>query len=187
MQGGEIREDFLILNVFESSKTQSYTTKLTLQKTLDQIFSGGMSSSMIVMVSASLKVFTHEPQLTNTVRQTPQALGVVEDVLKNTSFSMLGQLAGLLSILIIIMAKELVPIVVSCAVWGPLLSKKHTEFHCDNQSLVDAINKDSSKDEMVMHLLRCLWFFTAIFNIRITAPRTSLTFSDWHKFTIIKV
>ena len=68
-----------------------------------------------------------------------------------------------------IMAKELVPIVFSCAVWGPLLSKKHTEFHCDNQSLVDAINKGSSKDEMVMHLLRCLWFFTAIFNIRITA------------------
>ena len=68
-----------------------------------------------------------------------------------------------------IMAKELVPIVISCAMWGPLLSKKHTEFHCDNQSLVDAINKGSSKDEMVMHLLRCLWFFTAIFNIRITA------------------
>ena len=68
-----------------------------------------------------------------------------------------------------IMAKELVPIVISCAMWGPLLSKKHTEFHCDNQSLVDAINKGSSKDDMVMHLLRCLWFFTAIFNIRITA------------------
>ena len=48
------------------------------------------------------------------------------------------------------MIKELVPIVVSCAMWGPLLSK---EFHCDNQSLVDAVNKGYSKDEMVMHLL----------------------------------
>ena len=68
------------------------------QKTLDQIFSGGMSSSIVGTVSASLKVFTHELQLTITLRQTPQARGVVEDVLKNTGFSMLGQLAGPLSI-----------------------------------------------------------------------------------------
>ena len=65
----------------------TYTTTLTLQKTLDQIFSGGMSSSMIGIVSASLKVFTHEPQLTITLQQTPQALGVVEDVFKNTIVS----------------------------------------------------------------------------------------------------
>ena len=68
-----------------------------------------------------------------------------------------------------IMAKELVPIVIGCAVWGPLLVKKDTELKCDNQGLVDAVNKGSSKDEMVMHLLRCLWFFTAFFNIRVTA------------------
>ena len=66
-----------------------------------------------------------------------------------------------------IMAKELVPIVLSCAVWGPLLTKKTTVFQCDNRSVVDAINKGSSKDAMVMHLLRCLWFFTAIFDIQI--------------------
>ena len=64
-----------------------------------------------------------------------------------------------------IMAKELVPIILSCAVWGPLLTKKTTVFQCDNRSVVDAINKGSSKDAMVMHLLRCLWFFTAIFDI----------------------
>ena len=45
-----------------------------------------------------------------------------------------------------IMAKELVPIVLSCAVWSPLLSKRHTEFHCDNQSFVNVINKGSSKN-----------------------------------------
>ena len=82
----------------EQLDSESYTTTLSLQKTLDQIFSGGMSSSIVGMVLASLKVFTHEPQLTITLRQTPQALEVVEDVLKNTGFSMLGQLAGLLSI-----------------------------------------------------------------------------------------
>ena len=68
-----------------------------------------------------------------------------------------------------IMAKELVPIVVSCAIWGPILARKRTEFQCDNQSLVSAINKGSAKDSTVMHLLRCLWFFTALFDIAIMA------------------
>ena len=68
-----------------------------------------------------------------------------------------------------IMAKELVPIVISCAIWGPSLTRKRTEFQCDNMSLVTAINKGSAKDTMVMHLLRCLWFFTALFDIDIKA------------------
>ena len=68
-----------------------------------------------------------------------------------------------------IMAKELVPIVLSCAIWGPLLAKKTTVFQCDNRSLVEAINKGSSKDLMVMHLLRCLWFFTAVFDMQLIA------------------
>ena len=65
-----------------------------------------------------------------------------------------------------IMAKELVPIVLSCAIWGPLLPTKSIKFKCDNSSLVDAINKGSSKEPMVMHLLRCLWFFAALFEIK---------------------
>jgi len=52
---------------------------------------------------------------------------------------------------------------------GRLISKKRIEFRCDNHSLVDAITKGSSREDMVMHLLRCLWFFTAVFNIHITA------------------
>ena len=67
-----------------------------------------------------------------------------------------------------IMAKEMVPIVLSCAVWGKLLSKQRVEFRCDNHSLVDAITKGSSKEDMVMHLLRSLWFFTVVFDIEIT-------------------
>ena len=57
------------------------------------------------------------------------------------------------------MAKELVPIVLGCAVWGLLLAKKLTVFQCDNHGLVQAFNKGSSKDLMVMHQLRCLWVF----------------------------
>ena len=68
-----------------------------------------------------------------------------------------------------IMAKELVPIVIGAAVWGPLLSRKRIELQCDNQGLVSAINKRSAKDPIVMHLLHCLWFFTALFDIDATA------------------
>ena len=35
------------------------------------------------------------------------------------------------------MAKELVPTAFSYVVWDPILSKRHTEFYCDNQSLFD--------------------------------------------------
>ena len=65
------------------------------------------------------------------------------------------------------MAIELVPIIFSCAVWGHLLMKTHLEFQCNNLSLVEGVNKGHSKHLMVMHLLRCLWFFQALFNISI--------------------
>ena len=68
-----------------------------------------------------------------------------------------------------IMAKELVPIVISCTVWGRSLAKKKIEVKCNNQSLVIAINKGTARDPLVMHLLRCLWFFTALFDIDIVA------------------
>ena len=52
-----------------------------------------------------------------------------------------------------IMTKELVPIVLSCAVWGLLLSGYRVKFKCDNRSVVDSINKGSSKEPVAMHLL----------------------------------
>ena len=55
-----------------------------------------------------------------------------------------------------IMAKELVPIIISSAVWGQSWAKKRIEVKCDNQSLVIAINKGTARDSLVMHLLRCL-------------------------------
>ena len=51
-----------------------------------------------------------------------------------------------------IMAKELVPIIFTCIVWGPQLAKLHINFQCDNANLVIAINKGSSKEKFVMHL-----------------------------------
>jgi len=49
------------------------------------------------------------------------------------------------------------------SIWGPLVSQKAVEIHCDNTGAVSAINKGSSKDKTGIHLLRCLWFFVALF------------------------
>ena len=53
-----------------------------------------------------------------------------------------------------IMAKELAPIILCCAVWGPLLS--NWQRYYSNMSVVEAIKKGSAKDDTVMHLLWCL-------------------------------
>ena len=64
-----------------------------------------------------------------------------------------------------IMAKELVPITFSCAVWGPKLTRTRVLIQCDNLGLVAAISKGSSRDKDVMRLLRCMWFLVAYFDI----------------------
>lgn len=54
-------------------------------------------------------------------------------------------------------------------VWGRQLAHKAVKFQCDNTGVVAAVNKGSAKEPMVMHLLRCLWFFTAHFDTVIVA------------------
>jgi len=64
-----------------------------------------------------------------------------------------------------IMAKELVPITLSCALWGPKLTRTRVLIQCDNLGLVAAISKGSLRDREVMRLLRCMWFLVAYFDI----------------------
>jgi len=64
-----------------------------------------------------------------------------------------------------IMAKELVPIVLSCAVWGKQLAGHRVLFECDNSSVVAAVNRQYMKAPELMQLLRCLRFFVAHFDI----------------------
>ena len=73
------------------------------------------------------------------------------------------------------MAKKLVPVVLSCAIWGPFMAKQLVLLQCDNLSLVTAINKGSAKPSIVMHLLRCLWFFCGYFDIILTASHIAGT------------
>ena len=66
-----------------------------------------------------------------------------------------------------IMAKELLPILLSTAVWGPQLQGNQVLYQCDNSSVVAAIKKGSARDVVVMQLLRSLWFFVAHYDIHI--------------------
>ena len=67
------------------------------------------------------------------------------------------------------MAKEMVLVMLSCAVWGSDISRKSVCFQCDNHSVVVALNKGSAKEPTVMHLLlQSLLFFVAYYNIYLT-------------------
>ena len=74
-----------------------------------------------------------------------------------------------------IMVKELVPIVCAAAVWGPSWMGLHVLCYCDNMSVVHALNKGSSRElsGVVMHLLRTLTFFSAIFGFVLRAQHVA--------------
>lgn len=57
---------------------------------------------------------------------------------------------------------------ISCALWGPRLTKCWALFHCDNLSLVTAVKKGCSKYLDVMNLIWSLWFFVTVFDINLT-------------------
>eukprot|EP00731_Ephydatia_muelleri_P001265 Em0001g1265a len=60
-----------------------------------------------------------------------------------------------------ITAKELFPLVVGCAIWGDRWCGKVIRCLCDNAAVVAIVKSGSSKDDMVMHLVRTLFYFSA--------------------------
>lgn len=62
------------------------------------------------------------------------------------------------------MAKELVPILLGTAVWSPQLVRHQVLYQCHNSSVVFAVRKVSTQDEVVMQILHYLWFFVAHFD-----------------------
>ena len=68
-----------------------------------------------------------------------------------------------------ITTKELVPIAIAAAVWGPKWRGQNIEVKCDNAAVVAIINSGSCKDPEVMHLMRCLMFFMAKFQFSMYA------------------
>ena len=57
-----------------------------------------------------------------------------------------------------IAAKELLPIVMACFVWGTAWRQRHVLAHCDNQAVVEVVNAGLCRDQDLMQLLRSLFF-----------------------------
>ena len=64
--------------------------------------------------------------------------------------------------------KELVPIVLAVALWGPQWAGTKVCCWCDNSAVVWAINKGSARDPKLMRLLRTLCFFCAVYKVILT-------------------
>ncbi len=60
-----------------------------------------------------------------------------------------------------ITAKELVPIVIAAALWGPEWRGQTVMAWCDNAAVVTIVTKGQSRDKEAMHLTRCLAFMLA--------------------------
>ena len=53
-----------------------------------------------------------------------------------------------------ITAKELLPVVIAAALWGEQWAGQCVRFNSDNMAVVDILHSRTSKDTLVMHLLR---------------------------------
>lgn len=65
--------------------------------------------------------------------------------------------------------KEFVPIVIALQVWGQQWSNSRLQFFCDNQAVVEVFNRSSSKDPLMLALLRYLMLFSLRFKLIFTA------------------
>ena len=68
-----------------------------------------------------------------------------------------------------ITVKELAPIVVACAIWGPGWRGKTVHCLCDNAAVVAILRSGTAKHPLVMHLMRCLSFFVAFYQLYLDA------------------
>ena len=65
--------------------------------------------------------------------------------------------------------KELLPIVIACIVWGRSWKRHTVVAHCDNTAAVEVVNSGYSKDGIMMHLLRMLFFVKTHWEIVVRA------------------
>lgn len=68
-----------------------------------------------------------------------------------------------------ISVKEMIPVVISAALWGHQWSGQSVHFQSDNTSVVALINSGTSREDTLMHLMRCLSFIMAKFNFVVSA------------------
>ena len=68
-----------------------------------------------------------------------------------------------------ISVKELLPIVLAAAVWGHSWTRHRITFYSDNAAVVAVIQRRSARDNHLLHLLRCLYFYAAHFQFTYAA------------------
>lgn len=68
-----------------------------------------------------------------------------------------------------ISVKEMAPVVIAAVVWGHAWSGHSVRFQSDNTAVVALLNSGSSRDDELMHLMRCLVFVMAKFNFTVSA------------------
>ena len=68
-----------------------------------------------------------------------------------------------------ISVKELVPVTIAAAMWGPQWSGKRICFHSDNMAVVAVLQRRSAKSPPLVHLLRCMALFSAYYGFYFTS------------------
>ena len=68
-----------------------------------------------------------------------------------------------------ITAKELLPIIFAAAIWGAQWENKSVLCRCDNEAVVQILNSGTSRDPIIMGLMRCLYFIAAKFSLLLSA------------------
>ena len=68
--------------------------------------------------------------------------------------------------------QELLPIVLACTIWGPVWHHSSVMVHCDNSAAITVVNSGYSRVPQIMHLLRCLFFIRAHFQMSLHAVHT---------------
>jgi len=66
-------------------------------------------------------------------------------------------------------ANEFLHMVLSCLLWGKQWTGMAVRCYCDNTAAVEVLNGGYSKDEMMMHLVRCLFFISEHFRFVVEA------------------
>ena len=69
--------------------------------------------------------------------------------------------------------KELVPIVLACAIWGPQWKGQLVLCHSDNMAVVSQVNRLHAHDPKAAQKLWCLAFFQALYDCRLRAVHIS--------------
>ncbi len=68
-----------------------------------------------------------------------------------------------------IAVKEFLPVVVAAATWGRHWGGCYIRFHSDNMAVVAVLNKRTAKDPLLIHYLRCLFFYAAFYKFHYSA------------------